>query len=65
LAISKTEDRLKGHRFSDIADIQGHATTILQNIPEEEFQKCFEQWKCRLTKCIGAQGDYFEGDSNH
>jgi hypothetical protein len=56
---------LKDHRFPDIADIQGHATTILQSIPEEEFQKCFEQWKHRLTKCTGAQGDYFEGDSNH
>jgi hypothetical protein len=55
----------KGHRFSDIADIQGHAMTIPQSIPEEEFQKCFEQCKHRLTKCIGAQGDYFEGDSNH
>jgi hypothetical protein len=38
--------------------------TILPSIPEEEFQKCFEQWKHRITKCIGAQGDY-EGDSNH
>jgi transposase len=54
----KLKTTLKGHRFSDIADIQGHATTILQSIPEEEFQKCFEQ-------CIGVQGDYFEGDSNH
>jgi histone-lysine N-methyltransferase SETMAR len=57
--------KLKGNRFSNIADIQGHATTILQSIPEEEFQKCFEQCKHRITKCIGAQGDYFEGDSNH
>jgi hypothetical protein len=56
---------LKGHRFSDIADIQGHATTILQSIPEEEFHKCFEQCKYRPTKYIGAQGNYFEGDSNH
>jgi hypothetical protein len=55
----------KGHRFSGIADIQGHVTTILQNIPEEEFLKCFEQCKHRLTECIGAQGDYFEGDINH
>jgi hypothetical protein len=53
----KLKTALKGHRFSDIADIQGHATTILQSIPEEEFQKCFEQCKHRLTKCIGAQGD--------
>jgi hypothetical protein len=42
----------KGHRFSDIADIQGHATSILQSIPEEEFQKCFEQWKHRLTLSV-------------
>jgi hypothetical protein len=41
----KLKTALKGHRFSDIADIQGHATTILQSIPEEEFQKCFEQCK--------------------
>jgi hypothetical protein len=61
----KLKPALKSHRFSDIADIQGHATTILQTIPEEEFQKYFEQCKHRLTKCIGAQGDYFEGDSNH
>jgi hypothetical protein len=61
----KLKTALKGHRFSEIADIQGHATTILQSIPEEEFQKCFEQCKHRLIKCIGAQVDYFEGDGNH
>jgi hypothetical protein len=56
---------LKGHRFSDISDIQGHAKIILKSIPEEKFQKCFEQWKHHLTKCIGVQGNYFEDDSNH
>jgi hypothetical protein len=30
----KLKTALKGHSFSDIADIQGHATTILQSIPE-------------------------------
>jgi hypothetical protein len=61
----KLKTALKGHRFSDIANIRGYAMTILQSIPEEEFQKCFDLWKHRLTKCIGAQGDYLEGDSNH
>jgi transposase len=37
----KLKTALKGHRFSDIADIQGHATTILQSIPQDKFQKCF------------------------
>jgi hypothetical protein len=31
----KLKTALKGHRFSDVADIQGRATTILQSIPEE------------------------------
>jgi hypothetical protein len=57
----KLKTALKGHRFPDIAEIQGHAMTILQRISEEELQQSLEQ----LTKCIGAQGDYFEGDSNH
>jgi hypothetical protein len=61
----KLKIALKGHRFSDIADIRGHVTTILQSILEKEFQKCFEQCKHRLTKCIGVQGEYFEGDSNY
>jgi transposase len=60
--LPKLKTILKGQRFSDIANIQGHANTILQCIPGEEFQKSFEQWKRRLTKCIGAQGDYFEGE---
>jgi transposase len=53
---AKQKTALKGHRFSDIADTQGHATTILRSIPEKGFQKCFEQCKHRFTKCIGAQG---------
>jgi histone-lysine N-methyltransferase SETMAR len=37
----KLKTALKGHIFSDTAGIQGHAMTILQSIPEEEFQKYF------------------------
>jgi hypothetical protein len=37
----KLKTPLKGHRFSDIADIQGHATSILKSIPEEEFYEMF------------------------
>jgi hypothetical protein len=43
LAIPKTEDRFEGPTFRDMA------TIILKSIPEEEFQKCFEQWKHWLT----------------
>jgi hypothetical protein len=54
----KLKTAFKGHRFLDTAVIKGYATTILNSIPEEEFQKCFEQWKHRLTKRTGAQADY-------
>lgn len=30
--------------------------------PEEKFQKCFEQLKRLLTKCIYAYEDYIEHD---
>jgi hypothetical protein len=43
--VPKLKTALKGHQFSDNANILGHATTLLQSIPEEEFQKCFEQFK--------------------
>jgi hypothetical protein len=59
----KLKTALKGHRSSDIADIQEHATTILKSIPEEEFQKCYKQCKHRLT--MVCKKDYFEVDSNH
>jgi hypothetical protein len=65
LAIPKTEDRFEGPQIFRHCRQSGHVTTILKSIPEEEFQKCFEQWKHRLPKYIGVQGDYFEGDSNH
>jgi hypothetical protein len=40
---------LKGQRFADIPDIQHNLTTLLQGIPENNFQDCFQQWHHRLT----------------
>jgi histone-lysine N-methyltransferase SETMAR len=59
------QDRFEGPQFFRHCRHSGIATSILQSTPEEEFQKYFGQWKHRLTKCIGVQGDYFKGDSNH
>jgi hypothetical protein len=47
---------LRGNRFSDIVDIQGHAAAILKSIAEEGFQQCFEQWKSLVTRCTAVQG---------
>jgi hypothetical protein len=34
----------------------------LKAIPQQEFQKCFQQWQHQWAKCTAAQEGYFEGD---
>jgi len=53
---------LKGKRFESREDIMRNATDLLNIIPQEAFQKCFQQWQDRWKKCVHHQGDYFEGD---
>jgi len=36
--------------------------TALKAIPQQEFQKCFQEWHHLWGKCIGTQMEYFEGD---
>ena len=53
---------LKGTRFESREDIMRNATAQLYMIPQEAFQKCFQQWQDCWKKCVHYQGDYFEGD---
>ena len=53
---------LKGCRFDTVEDVIAASTGALNSIQVEEFQRCFEQWKQRLDKCISSNGEYFEGD---
>jgi len=57
----KIKSALKGRRFQDVENIK-NLKTALKVIPQQEFQKCFQQWQHRWSKCIAAQGEYFEGD---
>jgi hypothetical protein len=36
---------LKEQRFQDIEDIQKNVMMALKAIPQQEFQKCFQQWQ--------------------
>jgi hypothetical protein len=36
--------------------------TALKAIPQQELQKCFQQWQHHWFERIAAQGDYFKGD---
>jgi hypothetical protein len=56
----KTE--LKGTRFATIEYIKSNATAELRRVPKEAFHRWFQQWQERWSKCVCAQGSYFEGD---
>nr|CAH7720082.1 unnamed protein product [Callosobruchus chinensis] len=51
---------LKGNRYSSVEDVKEAVTASLKGIPESEFQKAYVHWESRYTRCVGAQGCYFE-----
>ena len=53
---------LRGTRFQSIEDIQENSRRELKSIPENTFEKCFDDWIIRWHKCIISGGTYFEGD---
>jgi len=53
---------LKGMRFATMEDIKSNVTAELRTIPKEAFHQCFQQWQDRWSKCVRAQGSYFEVD---
>jgi hypothetical protein len=61
---SEIKCALKGRRFQDIENIQRNVMAALKVIPQQEFQKCLQQWQHHWDKCIAAEGEYFEGDTS-
>jgi hypothetical protein len=61
----KIKSAIKGQRFQYVEDIQKYLMMALKVIPQQEFQKCFQQWQHCWAKCIAAQGEYFKGDPSH
>ncbi|PNF21688.1 hypothetical protein B7P43_G10355 [Cryptotermes secundus] len=53
---------LKGTCFAIMEDIKTNAMTELRKIPKEDFHCCFQQLQDQWSKCVCAQGSYFEGD---
>jgi len=57
------KNHFKRRHFGTLDNIQKSITDELKGIPAEAFQRCYEQWKRRLRRCVAAQGNYFEGDN--
>ena len=58
----KLKRPVPGHRFDTIAETQVLSKQVVKAIPENEFNKCFDDWKKRWHKCIISGGNYFAGD---
>ncbi|UYV71994.1 hypothetical protein LAZ67_9001508 [Cordylochernes scorpioides] len=52
---------MKGRRYATLDEIKTASKEELKKIFENDFLKCFEDWKNRWHKCITSHGDYFEG----
>jgi len=51
---------LKGRLFEDVQAIQAAVTSSLRAIPQEDVQRSFQSLLDRDTRCIDAEGMYFE-----
>ena len=57
---SKLKLPLKGRLFEDVQDIQAAVTSSLLAIPQEDVQRSFQCLIDRATRCIEAEGMYFD-----
>ena len=51
------KNKMRGQRFSTPED--AFTMHVLQ-IPQSEWQKCFDNWFKPMQKCINFNGEYFE-----
>ncbi len=54
------KERIKGHRFRNIQDLETAAKCEFAALPKVEYTKCFNQLAQRYQKCVDAGGSYFE-----
>ncbi|KAL4103319.1 hypothetical protein QTP88_018696 [Uroleucon formosanum] len=53
---------VKGTHFESITDIQNAVTRVLQDIPVEAFQKCYESWKKRWNQYLRSSSNEYVCD---
>ena len=53
--------KLRGCRYETIEEMKEAVTKVIETLTQEDFHGAFQKLLERY-KCIGARGDYFEGD---
>jgi hypothetical protein len=54
---------LKGTRFKSVDAVKEKVTKLMNKLPDDELQHCFQQWKFRMERCRDQGGEYIEGDN--
>ncbi|XP_078034039.1 histone-lysine N-methyltransferase SETMAR-like [Augochlora pura] len=54
------KNKLRGQRFSAPEEAVAAFRMHVLEIPQSEWQKCFDNWFKRMQKCIDLHGEYFE-----
>ncbi|KAJ8936192.1 hypothetical protein NQ318_016176 [Aromia moschata] len=44
--------------------VKAKAKEVLNQLPEANFQHCFQQCKSRMERCRDRQGEYIEGEKS-
>ena len=51
---------MRGQRFSTPEEAVDAFRMHVLEIPQSEWQKCFDNWFKRIQKCIDLNGEYFK-----
>jgi histone-lysine N-methyltransferase SETMAR len=54
------KNKLRGQRFSTPEEAVDAFKTLVLEVPQSDWKKCFENWFQRMQKCINLHGEYFE-----
>ena len=54
--------KLRGCRYETIEEMKETVTKVIDPLTQEDFPGAFQKLLERYNKCIGAGGDYLEGD---
>ena len=62
-AFPTLKGHLRGHRFQNLDDLKEEARRLLRAIPAEEYQNAIYDMAVHWSKCVQANGNYFEGQN--
>ena len=54
--------KLTGCRYETIEEMKEAVTKVIDTLTQEDFHGAFQKLLEQYNRCIGARGDYFEGD---